>query len=174
MDSRLYRFHTGGRQAYRDLLLIDPCMETSPEFLENGGSITMDTKDLQIPLLGYPLFDEEHQVIINLLRSIHDKVREDWRTVARQLLDYATGHCSREERQMEIDEYPNLEEHKAAHRELQDTILKELHLLDPGIEHHSEGVLSCYRAFVRQIVENDAKYANWLRDRDHLGQHRQC
>jgi hemerythrin-like metal-binding protein len=133
----------------------------------------MDAQDLQIPLLGNPFFDEEHKVIIDLLRSIHDHVREDWRTVARQLLDYATDHCNREERQMEIDEYPNLEEHKAAHRELQDTILTELHLLDPGIEHHAEGVLRCHRAFVRQIVENDAKYANWLRKRDHLGQNPQ-
>ena len=70
---------------------------------------------------------------------------------------------------MEIDEYPNLEEHKSAHRELQDTILKELHLLDPGIEHHVEGVQRCYHAFVKQIVENDEKYADWLRKHDHLG-----
>jgi hemerythrin-like metal-binding protein len=133
----------------------------------------MNTQDLQIPLLGYPIFDEEHQVIIDLLRTIYDQVREDWRMVARQLLDYATDHCTREERQMEIDKYPNLEEHRVAHRELQDTILKELHLLDPGIEHHEEGVLRCYRTFVRQIVENDGKYANWLRKRDHAGQNRQ-
>lgn len=70
--------------------------------------------------IGIKQIDDDHKVLITLLdrASVHGLGEEDVDGIISELIDYTLYHFRREEAIMEACGYPNLEEHRAAHRKL--------------------------------------------------------
>lgn len=73
--------------------------------------------------VGVAELDEDHKLLIRLIGSLEDAVgyaREEQaiRTVLDTLIEYTVHHFAREEKVMAASGYPDLERHRAEHREL--------------------------------------------------------
>ncbi len=73
--------------------------------------------------VGNDTINTDHQEIISIINDLYNSLQKhsettELREILDRLLDYTRQHFEREERLMKKAEYPNLEEHKAKHREL--------------------------------------------------------
>ena len=73
--------------------------------------------------IGVPEIDRDHQQLIKYLNDFYDAAQEGHahKAVARtliRLMEYTRDHFAREEKVMAAVEYPHIEAHKKAHREL--------------------------------------------------------
>jgi len=74
--------------------------------------------------IGVDSIDKDHQQIIVLLNRVSHRTIEDidLDEVVQELLDYTRDHFVREETVMEACGYPDLEHHRALHREISDQV----------------------------------------------------
>jgi hemerythrin-like metal-binding protein len=79
-------------------------------------------------LTGNSKIDLEHTQIFDTLDRLQDdNMSQSMRIAAcEKLLHYISEHCRDEEDLMRFHQYPKLEQHKEAHRNLQEAFLKDL------------------------------------------------
>lgn len=89
--------------------------------LTSNKDVVIWTKNLKI---GIDAIDSDHQVLVSLINRISRSTIEndDVDKVLNELVYYTQYHFWREEKAMEICEYPDLEKHRALHRELSEQV----------------------------------------------------
>jgi hemerythrin-like metal-binding protein len=115
--------------------------------------------------------DDEHRRLAELIQELQDAIKKrlDIGEVSRiftRISEGARAHCISEEDILAENKYPQLEEHREAHRKWLEEI-KALHLnLRNGQMSHSlaPGKLEIW--FAEHIVHEDRKYASYLRARN--------
>lgn len=89
--------------------------------------------------VGVPVLDEDHKVLIRLINDYTDAMENDeglmvTDSIFAALGDYVHYHFTREEKIMELAQYNDLEQHKKAHRALEEHFmeLRDSYVLMPG------------------------------------------
>jgi hemerythrin len=109
--------------------------------------------------VGVRELDADHQLLVATLKYLRaSTTSHDSHALLESLLDffvdYAVYHFRREERVMEVCAYPQLEAHRARHRDFATTVVAMAKRLDPGDATRSFGELY---AFLRRWFEDHVK-----------------
>ena len=73
--------------------------------------------------VGVPFIDDEHKRLVEIANNLHDSMKQgqgqaQLGTSLEELADYTTYHFAHEESAMVRHGYPQLEEHRAVHKDL--------------------------------------------------------
>ncbi len=118
--------------------------------------------------VGLPSVDTQHKLLIEALNELHSGVmRGEPRNVTglslRTLLVYAHNHHASEEALMAKVDYPDLRQHQALHRELQQVLEAHLARLERGESSISlEFLLFVRDWFTNHFQKMDRAYAPWI------------
>jgi hemerythrin len=113
--------------------------------------------------------DHQHQVFIEHVNALQQAVVTGNRSRVLELIPQLTSHVQQhfqlEERLMELAAYPGRQSHLVLHRTFGDTVERTCQALERG-DVRSLGLLKDLRVkLVRHMVEEDKRYAPWLRQR---------
>ena len=77
--------------------------------------------------IGVATVDKQHQSLVELINELHDSLergddREEIGSVFRALVDYTIYHFAEEEKLMTNGNMPNLDDHRARHRQFTDRL----------------------------------------------------
>lgn len=119
--------------------------------------------------VGNAMLDSDHRILINLLNQLHDAAetgqsREVVGTVVNVLAEYTEHHFRREEGLLAAAGYPRLEEHRAAHRELEDKVraLRDRWLGGDRSALDEEVLLMLKKWLTDHILGADKSYQPWI------------
>lgn len=116
--------------------------------------------------IGSPALDNDHKVMVEALvklietpAMLHNELVD---TVA-FFVEHATEHFTREEALMRSFDYPYFQEHKDAHRLIQDTFMEKLRPFIQGNMPHQEAVRLYLWLFYDHLQFHDVKFVTFLR-----------
>ena len=117
-------------------------------------------------VIGHPALDADHQMIVELWRSLEaTKTEDSARTVAARLMDLTLGHFSREEDFMRQCGFPLLEAHRNHHRalasELRRVILSPV--MGGGRDDLVSAVCALMNRWISHILVEDARIAPYAK-----------
>ncbi len=121
---------------------------------------------------GIPDIDKEHQMLFALINDLYDRVEtgsaeESVKATIEALVDYVSYHFAREEGLLSVCNYPDLENHMATHRKLQN----QLETYRQSYEHHPEAFdMKDFMGFLihwlqDHILQTDMAYTPCVRRR---------
>jgi hemerythrin-like metal-binding protein/PAS domain S-box-containing protein len=121
--------------------------------------------------IGVDAIDRDHQVLVALLNRVRHEGRSDadLDEVIRELIDYTHYHFRREETVMEVCGYPELEKHRAHHRDLADQVMDLIEMWRESTDPERHGHL--YRFLqdwlFEHIMKVDAKISQYTKGKSH-------
>ncbi|WP_167730440.1 bacteriohemerythrin [Terasakiella sp. SH-1] len=117
---------------------------------------------------GISVIDMDHKILLGLINQVFDVEQEDDDTkltlILESLVDYVDEHFKREEVLMQICGYKNIEEHKAIHRQITDTVqgLFKIYQTNPSLV-NIDGFQSFLAAWLpNHILNEDHQYKDTL------------
>lgn len=123
----------------------------------------------EIPSVGVPYFDEQHERLIDILHELDSSVSQKrkariCREALLKLMNFADVHFYAEESMMQKIGFPGLEEHRADHRKIQSRLNTFKSELDRGITKSSEDLLEFIYGWIEQHLANfDVQYGEYCR-----------
>jgi hemerythrin len=112
--------------------------------------------------------DNQHKQLFALINQLHDamiagKASTEMSGVLAELITYTKTHFSAEEKLLESKHYPDLEAHKAQHRQFTDKIVQFQKDLDSGKAALSIALMHYLRDWLtNHILKTDKRYSSYL------------
>lgn len=120
--------------------------------------------------LGIEHIDTEHAGLVNMLNEVHNLIRANEKTKAREyfretLSAFIGQHFAHEEAFLQEIGYPQIEEHKKIHAQFRQSMEATLSHLDSEDENaFRNGLSDVYTWIINHIGKTDRKYAAFLED----------
>lgn len=131
-------------------------------------SIIELTSDL---LTGVEEMDKEHKVLVDMLNSIAELLKDGKRQEAEKVFVnwlswFVEEHLNHEEKFMESIGYPELENHKRLHKVFREEVQKLLPYVKSGsYKSFSEALAYCWGWLYSHIAKADKKYGLYAKER---------
>lgn len=120
--------------------------------------------------VGHPILDRQHRFVIDTINELYELVRNgedrpDLNAVLERLGRYTRTHFAFEEKVLEGCGYPDIENHRALHRQMGERS-EELHRswLNVGAESTEEVFLFLKRWWLNHILTIDSEYVEFLKE----------
>ena len=114
--------------------------------------------------VGVARMDDHHKKLVDLINLLFEAMSGDATgtvdTVLGDLLDYTRYHFSEEEKLLAACDYPDLEEHRAIHRDMVKEVLemRQRYLDNPASVPASEALDFLSKWLMRHIIGKDLRY----------------
>lgn len=110
--------------------------------------------------------EEDHTFFLSFISSLYVKENYDNELTRKKLLDtgidYIANHILREERIMKHFKYPFLEEHRLAHKILQNTFIILIEEIALNSISHENILIILEKTMIHHIKVEDGKFFSWL------------
>lgn len=118
--------------------------------------------------VGNPELDGDHKQLIDIINQIAqaEETHKPVQWVFQALDDYVSGHFHREEQRLEAANYPDLDQHKKAHKnfiEWLDTV-RATYSMDPEAKFHLATTVNNYLKdwLANHILKTDMQYKSYM------------
>lgn len=118
--------------------------------------------------IGVPVIDTDHQLLFALTAQLAEareegQTREVVGSVMNVLVEYIVHHFRREERLLQLVEYPELNEHKKGHRQLTGDVFALLDRWQDGKHGAADELVSLMDGWLAgHILGVDTRYKPWV------------
>lgn len=118
--------------------------------------------------VGVKAMDDQHKALVNSLNDLHAAMlerheKEVTGPLLKTLVKYTHDHFAAEEAMMVRTKYPNLDAHRAKHRDLTRQVEQFVHRYEKGELALTVDLLMFLREWlVRHIQKEDREYGPWL------------
>jgi hemerythrin-like metal-binding protein len=135
-------------------------------------SETLVARECDIPSVGLPYFDGQHQRLIEILHELDSSVSRNMkvrlvREALLKLMNFAEVHFYAEESMMERISFPGLDDHRREHRKIRTRLNIFKTELDRGISASAEELLTFIYQWIHQhLATFDVAYGKFYLARD--------
>lgn len=115
--------------------------------------------------------DDQHGILMDTMNELrltllHGSDRGNAGEILYRLIEYTQMHFRSEETLMELNGYPDLPEHRAAHRDILTRMRQSPEYVFHGSAANLRSFLGLLRdGYIRHIETLDQRYGPWLNDR---------
>ena len=139
---------------------LKPCVhsqgQSQPKLMELTQELIINVEEI----------DQDHREFIATLNSAHEEVENQDKLLAllTKLNIQYLAHIETERTFMASIDYPHMEEHEKAHKELRDELPQIIQLIQYKTIPAEEGLNKCKERIEKHMLEHDAKIRTFLQD----------